>query len=72
VLDSQGCVEEVDGFKSKAHLEGDRVSITETGVGQILMVQTVRLELQVDDPDNPPPGTTCIAKIVEVFDEAGA
>ena len=72
VLDSQGCVEEVDGFKSKAHLDGDRVSITETGVGQILKVQTVRLELQVDDPDNPPPGVTCIAKVVEVFDEAGA
>ena len=72
VLDSQGCVEEVDGFKSKAHLDGDRVSITETGVGQILKVQTVELEIMVDDPDNPPPGVTCIAKVVEVFDQAGA
>lgn len=72
VLDSQGCVEEVDGFKSKAHLDGDRVSITETGAEEIQKVQTVRLELQVDDPDNPPPGVTCLAKVVEVFDEAGA
>jgi hypothetical protein len=70
VLDAQGCIEEVDGFKSKAHLDGDRVVITDTESAQVLKVQTVRLELQVDDPDNPPPGVTCIAKVVEVFDEA--
>ena len=70
VLDSQGCVDEIGAFKSKAHLDGDRVVITETEAAQVLKVQTVRLELQVDDPDNPPPGVTCIAKVVKVFDEA--
>jgi hypothetical protein len=70
VLDSEGCIDEVDGFKSRAHLTGDRIVITDTDATEITKVQTVRLELQVDDPDNPPPGVTCLAKVVEVFDEA--
>jgi hypothetical protein len=70
VLDSEGCIDEVDGFKSSAHLSGDRIVVTDTDATKILKVQTVRLELQVDDSDNPPPGVTCLAKVMEVFDEA--
>lgn len=69
-IDSDGCIEEIGSFKSKAILDGHRVIITETAASEIYKAQTVRLELQVDDPDNPPPGVTCIAKIMEVFDEA--
>lgn len=69
-IDSNGCIEEIGSFKSRAVLDGPRVTITETAAGEILKAQTVRLELQVADPDNPPPGVTCIAKVMEVFDEA--
>lgn len=49
--------------KSKRGVEGiDAKKITSAA--------TVRLQLQVDDPDNPPPGTTCIALVVQVYDTA--
>ncbi|MEM3159202.1 MAG: hypothetical protein QXJ74_00285 [Nitrososphaera sp.] len=49
--------------KSKKGVEGiDAKKITSAA--------TVRLQLQVDDPDNPPPGTTCIALVVQVYDTA--
>lgn len=71
VVGPDGCIDEIGSFKSQARLAGDRVTITETGATQILGVLTVRLDLQVDEPDNPPPGVTCLAKVMEVYDEAG-
>ena len=44
--------------------------ITDTGATQIFKALTVELKILVDDPDNPPPGTTCIVRVAQVFDEA--
>jgi hypothetical protein len=69
-VDSSGCLTEIGSFKSHAKLAGSNVKIEDTGASKIIMAQTVMLEIQVEDPDNPPEGVTCIAKIVRVFDTA--
>ena len=69
-VDDRGCLTEIGSFKSHAKMAGSNVKISETGATKILTAMTVKLELQVEDPDNPPEGVTCIAKIVKVFDEA--
>ena len=51
-------------------IKNHRVIITDTGATQIFKAQTVELEIMVDDPDNPPPGTMCIVRVAQVFDEA--
>lgn len=71
-FNDEGCIDEIGAFKSEAMIKNHRVIITDTGATQIFKAQTVELEIMVDDPDNPPPGTTWIAKVVEVFDQAGA
>jgi hypothetical protein len=37
---------------------------------EITGAATVELHVLVDDPDNPPPGTECIAEVSAVFDTA--
>ncbi len=37
---------------------------------KITSAATVRLQILVDDPDNPPPETTCIALVAQVYDTA--
>jgi hypothetical protein len=68
------CVNEVDevtdatmkrGFAIFEDMKGKDIKAK-----KILSAATVRLQLQVDDPDNPPPGTACIALVVEVYDTA--
>jgi hypothetical protein len=70
VVAEDGCITEIGSFMSQAKLAGSNVKITATGATQILATMTVMIEIQVDDPDNPPEGETCIAKVVEVFDTA--
>lgn len=68
------CLNEVDEV-THAMMDGDR-AIFEDMKGndiqaeRITSAATVRLQLQVDDPDNPPPGTPCIALVVQVYDTA--
>lgn len=70
VFGEDGCIDEIGSFKSQAHIKNHRVVITDTGATQIFKAVTARLELQVDDPDNPPPDVTCLVKVVEIFDTA--
>lgn len=69
-FNEEGCVDEIGSFLSEAKIKNHRVIIKDTGATQIFKALTVELEILVDDPDNPPPGTTCIARVVQVFDEA--
>ncbi|HEY7507654.1 MAG TPA: hypothetical protein VH677_00870 [Nitrososphaera sp.] len=69
-FNEEGCIDEIGAFKSEAHIKNHRVIITDTGATQIFKALTVELEILVDDPDNPPPGTTCIVRVAQVFDEA--
>ena len=69
-FNDEGCIDEIGAFKSEAMIKNHRVIITDTGATQIFKAQTVELEIMVDDPDNPPPGTTCIVRVAQVFDEA--
>ncbi|MEO9294744.1 MAG: hypothetical protein ABI347_03995 [Nitrososphaera sp.] len=70
VFGDDGCIDEIGSFKSEASIKNHRVIIKDTNATKIFKAQTVHLEIQVDDPDNPPPGVTCLVKVVEVFDEA--
>lgn len=49
-------------------LGGERVTLLETDATEIIKVETMQLELLVDAPENPPPGTTCIARTAGTFD----
>jgi hypothetical protein len=69
-VDQSGCITEIGSFKSHAKLAGNNVKIEDSQATKILTTMTVRIEILVEDPDNPPPDATCIAKIVEVFDAA--
>ncbi|WP_415283627.1 hypothetical protein [Candidatus Nitrososphaera sp. FF02] len=69
-FNEEGCIDEIGAFKSEAYIKNHRVIITDTGATQIFKALTVELEILVDDPDNPPPGTTCIVRVAQVFDEA--
>ena len=69
-FNDEGCIDEIGAFKSEAMIKNHRVIITDTGATQIFKAQTVELEIMVDDPDNPPPGTMCIVRVAQVFDEA--
>lgn len=40
------------------------------GVAEVTGALTVELHVLVDDPDNPPPGTECIAEVSAVYDTA--
>lgn len=68
------CLNEVDEV-THAMMKGNK-AIFEDMKGKdikakrITSAATVRLQLQVDDPDNPPPGTPCIALVIEVYDTA--
>jgi hypothetical protein len=68
-ISEEGCIDEIGGFKASAKIAGTHVFISDTGAKKVFKAATVELEILVEDPDNAPPGT-CIAKIVEVFDEA--
>lgn len=71
VVDENGCLTEIGSFKSQAKLAGSNVKITATGATQIISAMTVMIDILVEDPDNPPEGTTCIAKVNSVpFDVA--
>ena len=61
-IGADGCIDEVDGSKSKARVPGKRMSLLEGVVTEIIKVETIKLELLVNDPENPPPGTTGIAR----------
>lgn len=51
-------------------LAGTNAMVKATGVTKIFSVQTVQFRLNVDEPDNPPPGTECVANVVRIFDSA--
>jgi hypothetical protein len=68
-INEEGCIDEIGSFRSSAKIAGTHVFISETGATEVFKAATVQLEILVEDPDNVPPGT-CIAQIVEVFDEA--
>jgi hypothetical protein len=68
-ISDEGCIDEIGSFRSSAKIAGTHVFISETGATEVIKAATVQLEILVEDPDNVPPGT-CIAQIVEVFDEA--
>lgn len=71
VVDSNNCLTEIGSFKSEAKLAGNNVKISATGATKIISAMTVMIEILVEDPDNPPEGVTCIAKVHEVpFDVA--
>lgn len=68
------CLNEVDEV-THAMMDGNRAIFEDMkgkpiNAKKILSAATVRLQLQVDDPDNPPPGTPCIALVVQVYDTA--
>jgi hypothetical protein len=72
IVDENNCLVEIGSFGATSKMAGNNVKIVTEGEhpAKILSTLTLRLELQVEDPDNPPEGVTCIAKIVEVFDAA--
>lgn len=57
----------MDGSKSKARVEGKRVTLLETEATEIIKVETMQLDLLVDDPENPAPRTTCVARTAGMF-----
>lgn len=80
-VEQPGCVNEVDQV-NHAMMDGDRVYFenmvvkgpngnTETVKAvEIVSALTVELRVLVDDPDNPPAGTPCIAEVSWLFDAA--
>lgn len=76
-----GCVNEVDQV-NHAMVEDKRATFenmvvrgssgnSETvGVAKVLSALTVELHVLVDDPDNPPVGTKCIAVVSKLYDSA--
>ena len=67
-IGEDGCIDEVDGSKSTARVAGKRVTLLDTDATELIKVETMQLELLVKDPENPPPGTTCIARVAGMFD----
>jgi hypothetical protein len=68
------CLNEVDHV-THAMMDGHKVIFEgmkseDIDADRITSAATVLLELQVEDPDDPPEGTPCIAKVVHVFDTA--
>jgi hypothetical protein len=51
-------------------IRGKSGNLETVDVAEVLGAATVELELQVEDPDNPPEGTECIALVTHVFDTA--
>lgn len=65
------CITGIDvGSERTTLAAGTNAMIKGTDVTEIYGVQTVEFHLNVDDPDNPPPGTECIGTVVQIFDEA--
>ena len=69
-FNDEGCIDEIGAFKSEAAIKNHRVIISDTGATKIFKAQTVELGIMVDDPHHSPPGTTCIVRVAQVFDEA--
>lgn len=67
--ENNDCLNEV-GRVGGATVNGKRATFEGLEANEITGAATVRLQVLVDDPDNPPPGTECIAKVIEVFDTA--
>jgi hypothetical protein len=76
-----GCVNEVDQVNpatvKNKHVwfenmvvRGNSGNPQTVGVAEITSALTVELHVLVDDPDNPPPGTECIAEVSAVYDTA--
>ena len=74
------CLNEVDHV-THAMMDGSRVMFEDMKVKSkngiegisaktVTSASTVRLQVLVDDPDNPPVGTACIAQVLQVFDSA--
>jgi hypothetical protein len=55
---------------NKAIFENMKGKESTVNAKEITSAATVRLEVQVEDPDNPPLGTACIALVAEVYDVA--
>lgn len=81
VVDEDGCLNEVDQVNAATvknkHVwfenmvvRGNSGNAETVDVAEVVGAATVELELQVEDPDNPPAGTECIAIVTHVFDEA--
>lgn len=65
------CIQGIDiGSEQALIIAGNNAMIRADGVSEIYSVASVEFHLLVDEPDNPPPGTDCIAEVVNVFDEA--
>jgi hypothetical protein len=80
-VERAGCVNEVDQV-NHAMMDGNRVYFENMVVKgangnpetvkavEITSALTVELHVLVDDPDNPPAGTACIAEVSWLFDAA--
>lgn len=66
-IEGENCVNEVDEVLH-AIVKGDKVTFVDTNITIVDLVLTVELTLQVEDPDNPPEGTPCIALVTDTFD----
>lgn len=76
-----GCVNEVDQVNpatvknnyvwfENMVVRGNSGNPETVGVAEITGALTVELHVLVDDPDNPPPGTECIAEVSAMYDTA--
>lgn len=65
------CIQGIDiGSERTLTIAGNNAMVKAEGVSEIYSVVSVEFHLLVDEPDNPPLGTKCIAEVVNVFDEA--
>jgi hypothetical protein len=65
------CIQAIDVESERPLIiAGTNVMVKATGVTEIFSVSTVEFHLLVDEPDNPPPGTECIAEVAHIFDTA--
>lgn len=62
-----GCLNEV-GMVGPARVVGTQVFFDAVQITEVYGAATMELTLQVEDPDNPPLGTECIARVTDVFD----
>lgn len=71
ILVDGDCIKRIDIASERAPMiAGTNAMVKATGVTQIFSVKTVQFYINVDEPDNPPPETECIANVVHVFDSA--
>ena len=71
ILVDGNCIKRIDIASERTPMiAGTNAMIKATGVTQIYSVKTVQFDINVDEPDNTPTETECVAKVLHEFDFA--